>query len=645
MNFSILAAALSASESYKQMKSSLILLVIIFAVLLISSIVFTLLALQINCSRSQWNAQRMILIVMYACTILVLVCTLVCFFRYNSVGNQLMAGKPTDPTSVISPSGGNSDTTTPTTSTNTQTTTPTQSTKPSLNPAQSSSSNPANWGVKWEIMENGSIVNSVPSTGISFGDPEDYFALPGISTFRGNNYRDGASYGTATVTEKKLSVEWNKNIGALNGWTGSGWTGQPLVVQWDQETKNQMNLYADKKAKANLVEVIHATLDGKIYFYDLDDGSYTRDPINIGMPFKGAGSLDPRGYPLMYVGSGISAGGKAPRMYVISLIDSSILYEQNGNDTFAHRDWTAFDSSPLVDKETDTLIWPGENGVLYTIKLNTQYDKTNGTIKVSPEQFVKTRYTTNRSGNTLSNTYWLGYEASCVIVDRYLYISENGGMFFCINLDTMQLIWAQDTLDDSNSTPVFQWDGNEAYIYTAPSLHWTANMSGDGTGTGYIVIYKLNAKTGEILWEKRFDCTTYTDASGGVQASPILGKPGTELEGLIIYPIARTPDLWGGKLIAFDTKTGEIVWEKTMNNFTWSSPVAVYDQDGKAYIIICDTGCRMQLLDSNGNLLSEVKLYQGEYYGNYIIEASPVVFGNTVVVGTKGQKVYGVTIS
>ena len=180
-----------------------------------------------------------------------------------------------------------------------------------------------------------------------------------------------------------------------------------------------MNLFPEKKAKENLVEVIYATLDGNIYFYDLDDGSFTRNSINVGMNFKGAGALDPRGYPLMYVGSGDSIGSKVPRMYVISLIDGSILYERSGNDAFSQRDWTAFDSSPLVDKETDTLIWPGENGILYTIKLNTVYDQSAGTITVAPEEIVKTRYSTDRSNK---NTYWVGYEPSAVIVDRYLYI-------------------------------------------------------------------------------------------------------------------------------------------------------------------------------------------------------------------------------
>ena len=161
----------------------------------------------------------------------------------------------------------------------------------------------------------------------------------------------------------------------------------------------------------------------------------------------------------------------------------------------------------------------------------------------------------------------------------------------------MSLVWAQDTRDDSNSTPVFEWAGLDGgYIYTAPSLHWTAENS-----KGYICIYKLDAKTGEIIWEHRFDCYTVSGVSGGVQSSPLLGKPGTQLEGLILYTIARTPNEWNGKLVALDTKTGEIVWEKAMANYTWSSPVAVYDKNGNAYILVGDSIGNLVMLDDKGS--------------------------------------------
>ena len=610
------------------MKPALIMLVLILAALVLSSIVFTVLSLK---SGKLNGTKKALLGMMYAATVLVLVCTLLCNHRYNTVNDALLNN-----TTGGEESPSTEQTTAGTTEATTETTTvPAADPEPTYDPAYTDLSNPENWGIKWEIIEHGSIVESYQRTEpIYFGKAEDYSSLEGIITFRGDNYRSGATYGTANIVNETIAEKWDTNIGSFNGWPGSGWTGQPLIVRWDAETKTIMNMYDDKKTKDGLVEVIYATLDGYIYFYDLDDGSYTRDPLWVGMNFKGAGSLDPRGYPLMYVGSGDYADGKAPRMYIISLIDGSILYERSGSDGFTLRsDWAAFDSSPLVDAETDTLIWPGESGILYTIKLNTVYDQAAGTISVAAEETVKTRYRTSRSNG---GTYWLGYEPSAVIVDRYLYISENGGMFFCIDLNTMELVWSQDTTDDSNSTPVFQWDesGETGYIYTAPSLHWTASSE----STGSISIYKLDAKTGEIIWQKPYDCITVSGVSGGVQSTPLLGKAGTDLDGLIIYSIARTPHSYDGALVAFDCETGDVVWEKYMPSYTWSSPAAVYTDSGKSYIVICDSAGNVSLLDGvTGEELSTVSLGSN-------VEASPAVFEDTIVVGTRGQKIFALKV-
>lgn len=508
-----------------------------------------------------------------------------------------------------------------------------------FSPAATADSDPDKWGIEWEIFENGSKVTGYNRTSpISFGNPEDYFALPGIATFRGNNYRNTPTYGTATVESERLSTAWTAQTSTLSGssWSGSGWTGQPLIVKWDEDTKAVMNLYASKKEKADLVEVIYATLDGHIYFLDLDDGSYTRDPIDVGMCFKGAGALDPRGYPLMYVGSGDeNASGKRPRMYIISLIDGSILYEYGHQESLSIRtdndDWCAFDSSPLVHAATDTLIWPGESGILYTMKLNTSYDKSAGTLSVKPDNMVVTRYNTSRSG---SESYWYGYEASVVMVENYLYVSENGGMFYCVDLNTMELVWAQDTVDDSNCTPVFERvSETEGYIYTAPSLHWTRSSNMDGT----ISLYKLNAVTGEIVWEVPYDVHTIDGVSGGVQSTPLLGKPGTALEGLIIFTIARTPDVYTGVMVAIDTETGEEVWSFDMNNYAWSSPVAIYEDDGNAYVLVCDSGGYAMLLNADGDLLYTIGLG-----GN--VEATPAVYEDMIIVGTRTETICGIKI-
>ncbi len=506
-------------------------------------------------------------------------------------------------------------------------------TEPVFQPGFQESSDPANWEMTWSLNVDGQNVETYERAHpISLGDPAEYFCLPGIATFRGNNYRNAPCYGTAQVTDKTLNQVWRNSVSYLESpeWIGCGWTGQPLIVQWDDQTKQNMNLYGSKKSKADLVEVIYAKMDGYIHFYDLDDGSATRDPIYMGMVFKGSGALDPRGYPVLYVGGGLEVYNKHPEMYIVSLIDGSVLYHYGSNDPFAQRKWNAFDSSPLVDTETDTLIWPGENGIMYTIKLNSQYDPQAGTFTVAPETPVKSRYTSSYSEK---EKRYLGYESSACVIDHYLYASENGGLMHCIDLNTMELMWAQDTKDDSNSSPLFDWgeDGN-GYIYTAPSLHWTQDDH-----HGEIPIYKLDAQTGEVMWTHVMNCVTYDGCSGGVQSSPLLGKEGTSIEGLIIYSVGRCPGAWESQLLALDKETGEVVWQTPSGNYTWSSPIPVYTNDGTAYVFLANASGVCRLFDGKtGEELHYIKL-------NETVEASPVIFNNMIVLGTR-EGVYGIKV-
>ena len=505
-------------------------------------------------------------------------------------------------------------------------------------PHKTASTDPANWGITWEIYQDGVQVDSYERADpIFFGDGTEYSATPGIAGFRGNNYRTATGYGTAaSIVNKTYSTAWTAQTGTLEGgvWSGSGWTGQPLMAKWDEATQQLMNMYPEKQAKDGLVEVIYATLDGHIYFLDLDDGTPTRDPISVGMCFKGAGALDPRGYPIMYVGSGdVNYYGERPRAYIISLIDGSILYEFGADDPLALRQdnsrWTAFDSSPLIDAETDTLIWPGENGILYTMKLNTSYDEFAGMISVDPSDVVVARYNTGRSGQ---DKYWLGFEASASVCENYLYISENGGLFFCIDLNTMELVWAQDTCDDSNGSPVFvRTDEDSGVIYTAPSLHWTQDENAQGS----ISIYKLDAITGEIIWQTPYNVHTISGVSGGVQSTVLLN----EKDGLVYCTVSRTPDVYSGLLVALDMDTGAPVWQLSMTNYAWSSPVMLADSQGQQYVAVADSMGYLFLLDA----ASGEQLYVHELGG--LVEATPAVYENRLVVGTRAEMIVCVEIS
>ena len=409
------------------------------------------------------------------------------------------------------------------------------------------------------IMVDGEVVEQYESDyEINFDLPERYTELEGIVTFRGDNFRSGAAYGTAAVSSKTLTKAWSKSTSGLSDtdgiyWSGSGWTGQPLIVKWPEATrKNISAMYDWAREKEGLVEVIYATLDGHVYFYELTSGEYTREPLNLGFNYKGAGALDPRGYPILYVGSGVDSVNGRSRVKVVNLIDNSVMFEFGHNETFANRGWHMFDSSPLVSAETDQLIYPGENGILYIIHLNTKYNEQTGELSVDPDNIVKWKYNGVRSGSR----YWLGVESSAAIINNYIFLADNGGNLMCLDLNTLELVWVQDVLDDTNCSPVVDIEDGHPYIYISTSFHYGWRSY----STAAIPIFKIDAETGEIVWRTDYTCYTVQDLSGGVQGTIAVGK--NKLSDMIFVPIARTPGASSGTLAALKKDTGEVVWEK-----------------------------------------------------------------------------------
>ena len=485
------------------------------------------------------------------------------------------------------------------------------------------------------IMVDGEVVEEYESDyEINFDLPERYTELEGIVTFRGDNFRSGAAYGTASVSSKTLTKVWSKSTSGLSDtdgtyWSGSGWTGQPLIVKWPEATrKNISAMYDWAREKEGLVEVIYATLDGHVYFYELTSGEYTRDPLNLGFNYKGAGALDPRGYPILYVGSGVDSVNGRSRVKVVNLIDNSVMFEFGHNETFANRGWHMFDSSPLVSAETDQLIYPGENGILYIIHLNTKYNEQTGELSVDPDNIVKWKYNGVRSGSR----YWLGVESSAAIINNYIFLADNGGNLMCLDLNTLKLVWVQDVLDDTNCSPVVDVEDGHPYIYISTSFHYGWRSY----STAEIPIFKIDAETGEIVWRTDYTCYTVQDLSGGVQGTIAVGK--NKLSDMIFVPVARTPGASSGTLAALKKDTGEVIWEKETSMYSWSSPVDFYDADGNGYLFYCNSGFNMFLIDGKtGEQLDYMNLG-----GN--IEASPAMYGNYAVVGTRAMRTYCIQV-
>ena len=87
-----------------------------------------------------------------------------------------------------------------------------------------------------------------------------------------------------------------------------------------------------------------------------------------------------------------------------------------------------------------------------------------------------------------------------------------------------------------------------------------------------------------------------------------------------------------------DKKTGETVWEHKAP-YAWSSPACVYSEDGSGAVFYAVSSGKMYLLDGvTGEELSSLAVTDGT------IEASPAVYEDRVVIGTRGQSIRGLVL-
>lgn len=488
----------------------------------------------------------------------------------------------------------------------------------------------------WQVLDaSGRVIPAYRATQpVAWGDPATYSEVPGVLTFRGNNYRSGGAYGTPTVTQKKLEVVWRKQIGEIRGegsyWPGAGWTGQPLLVQWPRATKQAMGLDQGLVDDDAFVEVVYPVFEGKIHRLNLADGTPTKDPITVGWGFKGTGSVDPRGYPLLYAGQGLNdtngtIGPWGHRMF--DLIQNREVFRIDGLDGDAPRvDWGAFDSSALVNRQTDTLVEPAENGLIYKVKLNATFDAAAKTVSVDPE-ITKLRYDT-----TLSHKH--GIENSAVAYRNLMFAVDNDGNLLCWDVNTLQVLWMRTVGDDTDASIGLDAAADGVFLYTGNEV----DTRGDSGGERIANIRKVDALSGRQVWQ--YDIPAYYDpnVNGGVLGSPIIGHGATA--DMVIFNVARTTAPREGDLVALDKATGGVIWRRHLANYSWSSPTLITAADGVQYVVLPDSDGVVHLIDPQTGLdLSTLAL------GGKNTEATVAAFGDMLVVASYDRNIYGIRIS
>lgn len=461
----------------------------------------------------------------------------------------------------------------------------------------------------------------------------------GVLTFRSGPLRQNAAYSTVEVENEKLSLVWNQPIGGMKVYSGDVYgvtaPGQPVIVKWPTELRKNMGLYDGMKEVTALKEVIVAAQDGKVYFYNLLTGEATRDPIDLGAPSRGGLSVATNGTPVLGVGQYTGKLSKKTvknGYHVLNLVtnEKAMLIEGDGKDK--NTNYTGFTGAALFDSLTGTMVVGSQNGVLYTAELGgvrDAYDYAANKLDLDTDiQGYKAVIKGQDKGQT-------NIDASVAMYNNYVYYADQAGVVQCVDVNTLQPVWAVDTEDNVDATPALDVENDTTVaLYTGNTL--VKRRKKDDT----CAIRRINALTGEVVWTYEVPDASYAkNQEVGCYASPVVGQE--SISDLVIFTVSYGEE--PAKVIALRKADGTLAWETALESPSVSSPVAVYNEAGSAWLVQAEQNGKLNLMNaSTGAIVNTLQLTAEGEGAQLELRASPAVYANLLVIGSTGKEAGGV---
>ncbi len=453
-------------------------------------------------------------------------------------------------------------------------------------------------------------------------DLEDlYKDAPGIFMFRGSPSRNPNYCGHLHGDSVKIGLDWvfttsmdssKTSHGVWGG--GTGWTGQPLYVLWPDSLVDRFRqMKGIVTNDFNAQEIMFASLCGKLYFLDFQTGKESRKSFDTQNVLKGTPSLNPFLNGHLYVGHGVQKHTPFGTI-VFDLFSHSEKYAF-GKDPKAWRGWCAYDSSPVV--VGGFVFRPGENGTIYKYYIGDGGYQLQSTL----------RYSLTKSKSSP------GIESSMAVCKNYGYTTDNAGNVLCINLNTLKPVWHYSNHDDTDATPLVDVEDGVPFVYTGCEVDRQGNA-----GTCHFV--KLNGLTGEVVWDDTVSCKRIhfgeKSLDGGMYGSPLLG--GGDCEGMIFSNFCVNKTKVPGWLIGFDKADGHVVCRTRTKHYCWSSPVPFYNDNNEMFIFTADTGGYVYLIKAKtGEIVATEKIGSN-------FESSPIVVDDKIILGSRGNKIYKISL-
>ena len=432
---------------------------------------------------------------------------------------------------------------------------------------------------------------------------QPYGAVPGLLTFRGNPTR--TFYGTGPIPQSP-EVLWRftgaperdlcsltKWAAGTTSWCGSGWTGQPAVIERGDQTW-----------------VIVGTFAPAVHFLDAATGERVLPDFVVGDLIKGSVTVDPDGYPLVYFGSRdnyfrIIAFDREEPVELWSMhaeVVSPVLW----ND-----DW---DGASLV--LNDYLFQGGENSHLHIAKLNRGYGP-DGLVEIDPE-LVFTAPGWDDELLAAVGDGNVSIEGGMTVVGDTLYFGNSGGLVQGWDIAGLA--------DGQDPERVFRyWVGDDV----------DATVVADADGYLYVGV------------EYERETARSQEAGQMLKLDPLADDPlvwGTDLRSALPDGVWATPALTdemvyvptnAGYLYGLRRDTGEIVWSKRIGGPVWSSPVVIDD-----VLIQSDCAGVMRAYDVSDPFVEPPELWRLTLGG--CVESTPAVWNGVVYLGARDGGFYAI---
>jgi len=438
----------------------------------------------------------------------------------------------------------------------------------------------------------------------SFGKPWAGTTV-GLLTFKGNPTRSWQGQGPVPAHP---AVQWrfpttgalcavSSSLGETKTWCGTGWTGQPNVLERPDGS----------------TWVLFGAYDDAYHVLDAATGVAVKPRLPTGDLPKGTGTLDPDGYPLWYMGA---RDGKL-RVMALDRDKLTVLYEFNAKSvkpTLWNDDW---DAAPLA--LDDYLFAGGENSRWHIFKLNRSYGL-DGKVTVQPtlvfhaagwdDQLLKDIGDRNVSiENSLSirgDTVWFANSGG--LVQGWDISGLRGGR---MPTRTFRFWMGDDT--DASIVPDdqgFLWVGAQYQRKTA-----------QGARVGQFVKLDPTKPDDPVVWSMKDQTGAAFQGASGVWGTPVV------LDDVVIVNTAA------GRVVGLDRTTGAELWTLHLAPATIASPVVV---DG--VLMLGDCNGVLHGYDVRDPRTTPTELWNVTLGG--CIESTPAVWKGRIYVGTRAGAVY-----